>query len=86
LAHHLPHAIYVGFDPHRYSTGGDADVSNETISQHAVSHPEEYDVVCAFHAIEHVGDPLCFARDLVTCTGPGGRFLHRCAEPDVGDN
>ena len=61
-------------DPHRYPIGGEPDVRNETISQHAASHSEEYDVVCAFHAIEHVADPLGFARDLVTCIRPGGRL------------
>ena len=58
LACHLPHATYVGLDPNRYPIGGEPDVRNETISQHAASHSEEYDVVCAFHAIEHVADPL----------------------------
>ena len=53
--------------------GTQPDIRNETISQHAVSHPEEYDVVCAFHAIEHVTDPLGFAR-LPTCMRPGGRL------------
>jgi SAM-dependent methyltransferase len=74
LACHLPHATYVGLDPNRYPIGGEPDVRNETISQHAASHSEEYDVVCAFHAIEHVADPLDFARDLVTCIKPGGRL------------
>jgi SAM-dependent methyltransferase len=32
------------------------------------------DVVCGFHAIEHVADPLGFARDLAMCTRPGGRL------------
>jgi SAM-dependent methyltransferase len=75
LACYLRHATYVGLDPHRYATGGEADVRNETISQHAASHPEGYDVACAFHVIEHVADPLCFARDLATCTRPGGRLF-----------
>ena len=44
------------------------------LREHAVSHPEEYDAVCAFHAIEHVADPLGFARDLVKCVRPGGRL------------
>jgi len=50
-----------------------------------VAHPEEYDVVCAFHAIEHVTDPLGFARP---------RNLHETrrtslccgAEPRFGNN
>src|SRR6266566_5454773 len=65
--------------------GTQPDIRNETISQHAVSHPEEYDMVCAFHAIEHVTDPLGFARP---------RNLHETrrtslccgAEPRFGDN
>ena len=28
--------------------------------------------ICAFHSIEHVADPLDFARDLVKCVRPGG--------------
>src|SRR5919197_500817 len=47
--------------------GTQPNIRNETISQHAVPHPEEYDVVSAFHAIEHVTDPLGFARP---------RYLH----------
>jgi SAM-dependent methyltransferase len=73
LARHLAHAVYVGLDPHRYASIGELDIRNETVAEHAVSHSEEYDVVCAFHAIEHVADPLGFARALVQCVKPGGR-------------
>ena len=51
------------------------DVRNETAAVHSASHPLEYDAVCAFHVIEHVSDPLGFARDLVKCVKPGGRLF-----------
>jgi SAM-dependent methyltransferase len=74
LARHLPHAVDVGLDPHSYAKATELDVRNETIAEHAVSHPEEYDAVCAFHSIEHVADPLDFTRDLLKCVRPGGRL------------
>jgi SAM-dependent methyltransferase len=74
LARHLPHATYVGLDPHCDATATEPDIRNETVAQHALSHPEEYDVVCAFHAIEHVADPLEFTRDMVQCVRSGGRL------------
>ena len=74
LARHLPHATYVGLDPIFSPVAEGTDVRNETIAEHAASHPGQYDAVCAFHVIEHVTDPLGFGRDLVQCTRPGGRI------------
>jgi SAM-dependent methyltransferase len=74
LARHLTQASYVGLDPHFSAATGGPDVRNETVGEHAALHPEEYDVVCAFHVIEHVVDPLRFARDLVECVRRGGRL------------
>jgi SAM-dependent methyltransferase len=74
LASHLPHVSYVGLDPHPHATGAKPDIRCETVAQHAASHPDEYDVVCAFHVIEHVSDPLGFARDLVQCMRRDGRL------------
>jgi SAM-dependent methyltransferase len=74
LAPHLPLATYVRLDPHCYANVAELDVRSETIAAHAASHPEEYDAVCAFHSIEHVADPLDFARDLVKCVRRGGRL------------
>jgi SAM-dependent methyltransferase len=74
LARHLPHAKYVGLDPHCRATTSGPDIRNETAAEHAASHPEEYDVACAFHSIEHVAEPLEFTRDLTKCVRPGGRL------------
>jgi SAM-dependent methyltransferase len=75
LAPLLPHATYIGLDPHPYATDAHADIRSETVAQHAISHAEEYDAVCAFHTIEHVTDPLGFARNMVECLKPGGRLF-----------
>jgi len=74
LGRHLPQAIYVGLDPNFSSAKAKLDIRNETIAQHAALYPAEYDVVCAFHVIEHVADPLGFSRDIVRCVAPGGRL------------
>jgi len=74
LAPYLSKAIYVGLDPNPHTTATNTDIRCETIAQHAGSYPDKYDVVCATHVIEHVADPLDFARCLVTCLKPGGRL------------
>src|SRR5258708_3177304 len=73
FARYVPHAIYVGLD--RNIALPEADVRNETLERHAAAHAEEYDVVCAFHVVEHVAEPARFAADLVRCLRPGGRLF-----------
>jgi SAM-dependent methyltransferase len=75
LARHLPYATYVGLDPNFSTPSPELEVRNESITAHAASHPEEYDVACAFHVIEHAADPLGFARALATCIKPGGQIF-----------
>ena len=74
LARYLRQITYVGIDPHHYPTAADSDVRSETVAQHAALSAQQYDLVCAFHVIEHVADPLGFARDLVQCVRRGGRL------------
>jgi SAM-dependent methyltransferase len=80
LAQCLANVSYVGLDLHFSPVAGGPNVRNETVAEHAVSQPAEYDLVCALHVIEHIADPLAFARDLVRCVRPGGRVC--IAVPD----
>jgi SAM-dependent methyltransferase len=74
LAPYLPDAAYIGLDPNLHATGAQSNIRCETVIRHAVSHPQEYDLICAAHVIEHVADPLGFARCLVQCMRPGARL------------
>ena len=69
-----PQARYVGLDQSTVA-GAAADVRHESIADHARLHPGEYDVVCSFHVIEHVTDPVSFAADMMRCLRPGGRLV-----------
>lgn len=70
---YIPTAQYTGLD---LNFGGSRpDVLAETLDNHAASHPETYDVVCAFQVIEHVPDPLAFVAMMLTALKPGGRIL-----------
>jgi SAM-dependent methyltransferase len=71
---YVPHATYHGIDPYR-----DADpamgIRRDTPNDHAAAHPGRYDVVAAFQVIEHVTDPLEFARTLYRMVKPGGLLI-----------
>ena len=81
----VPTAHYVGLDSSYPGTapdtiaasGGGAgpQIRRESLAAHAADHREEYDVVCAFHVLEHDPDPLRFARDLAGCVRPGGLVI-----------
>jgi SAM-dependent methyltransferase len=67
---------YVGLDfavhPQK---GAPLDIRIETLEQHFARGAEKYDVVTAFHVVEHVTDPVGLTRELAEAARPGGRVV-----------
>lgn len=70
---HLAHADYRGLDP--YADHDDPAIHRESLEDHAAGHAGEYDVVCAFHVIEHLATPLQAARLMARLLKPGGLLI-----------
>jgi SAM-dependent methyltransferase len=51
------------------------EIAEDTLDQYAAKSPHDFDVVCAFHVLEHVADPLSFARNLIRCARVGGAVV-----------
>jgi SAM-dependent methyltransferase len=51
------------------------DARDDRVEEHAVQHPEAFDVVCAFQVLEHVPGPREFVSALLACLRPGGRMI-----------
>lgn len=72
---YVPGAAYTGLDPNFSAEDPTGAILDETVEAHAARVGPVYDVACAFQVIEHVADPLRFARALAACVRPGGLAL-----------
>lgn len=54
----------------------------ETVQVHAVTHPEQYDVVCSFQVLEHVSDVRGFIEASLVCLKPGGKLIYSVPNED----
>lgn len=72
FARHIPLAHYVGLDHNIKVHDPAADVRPDTIDEHAQTNAGMYDVVCAFHVVEHVAEPASFVAAMVRCLRPDG--------------
>ena len=75
FARYVPTAGYVGLDQSVEARKVAADVRGETITEHADAHPGAYDMVCAFHVVEHIAEPVPFVAAMIRCLRPGGRLV-----------
>ena len=71
---HLGHARYRGLDPYA-SAYADDSIIRETLEYHAERNAGQYDVVTAFHVIEHVEAPRRYAELMVKLLKPGGLLM-----------
>jgi SAM-dependent methyltransferase len=76
---HVPETVYTGleFNPDAiaYGLARGIDLRHEDVRTLAEATPGAFDVTCSFQVIEHVEDPLGFARAMAKLTRKGGRVI-----------
>ncbi len=75
FSRYVPEADYVGLEPNPAASQPGVTIVHESLEAHAARHAGGYDAVCAFQVIEHVTDPLGFARTLFELVRPGGLLI-----------
>jgi len=51
------------------------EVHCEFVQDHAMTHPETYDLVCSFQVLEHIAEVHSFLEAKVKCLKPGGKLI-----------
>jgi cyclopropane fatty-acyl-phospholipid synthase-like methyltransferase len=77
---------YVGLEfsqeAQRLASMNGISILSESIQDHAIAHPEKYDVVCSFQVLEHVADLNSFIKASVGCLKPGGILIYSVPSAD----
>lgn len=80
FANHISCAHYHGIDfsptAVEVATQKGWEVSQDSIQNHAQTHSEYYDVVCAFQVLEHVAQVASFVHSSIQCLKPGGILIY----------
>jgi SAM-dependent methyltransferase len=75
----LSHVNYTGLEFNQIASDqanrSGVFVLKESIQNHATSHKEKYDFVCAFQVLEHVPDVHSFIDSCLMCLKPGGFLI-----------
>ena len=76
FARTIPLVSYTGLEPNEFSPKrrglAGINILPETITDHAKTYAQAYDVVCAFQVLEHVADPREFLTDALACLKHNG--------------
>lgn len=71
--HAVPHASYLGLDPH--FSGHESWARTESLADHLDRNAGGYDVVTAFQVLEHVDRPVAMVADMARAVRPGGTVI-----------
>jgi len=76
---HVARASYVGLEFNseaiEFGKAHGIDLRHRDVREMAKESPESFDVTCSFQVIEHVEDPLGFARAMADLTRRGGKVV-----------
>lgn len=79
FSRYIPTKAYIGLDvskkAKRLAEENGITILNETIQEYSSKHKGEFDVVCCFQVLEHIGDPKRFIKASLNTLKSGGKLI-----------